>query len=64
MINITTAGVYTLGIGVMDATTTDGPSALLLDNIAVIVPEPSTVGLGMAGAVLLIALRRVIKKTS
>ena len=56
-------GTYTLGIGVEDRTTTDNPSGLLVDNISV-VPEPSTVGLGMAGAVLLIALRRVIKKTS
>lgn len=65
-INITTAATYTLGIGVTDGTTTDTSSALLVDNISVtaFVPEPSTVGLGMAGAVLLIALRRVIKKTS
>jgi hypothetical protein len=64
VINITTTGTYTLGLGVSDATTTDNPSGFLVDNLQVIVPEPSTVGLGMAGAVLLIALRRVIKKTS
>ena len=65
-INIVTDGTYTLGIGVMDATTTDNPSALLVDNISVAVapiPEPSTVSLGVAGAVLLIASRRRFKKT-
>jgi hypothetical protein len=47
----------------MDATNTDGRSGLLIDNIQVNVPEPSTVGLGIAGAVLLVALRSRIKKT-
>ncbi|MEY2526204.1 MAG: hypothetical protein QOE73_975 [Verrucomicrobiota bacterium] len=56
-------GNYSLGIGVEDRTTSDIASGLLIDNVQV-VPEPSTVGLGMAGVVLLIALRRVIKKTS
>lgn len=56
---ITTAGTYTLGIGVVDATTSDTPSALLVDDIAVTpIPEPSTIGLGIAGALLLAALRR------
>jgi hypothetical protein len=48
----------------MNATTTDGPSALLVDNISAgpaAIPEPSTVGLGVAGAVLLVALRRFKK---
>lgn len=55
-------GTYTLGIGIQDATTDDIPSALLVDNIQIIVPEPSTVGLGIAGAVLLIALRSRFRK--
>jgi hypothetical protein len=64
-INITTAGTYTLGIGVVDATTFDTTSALLVDNISVTpVPEPSTVGLGIAGAALLVVLRSRIKKKS
>jgi hypothetical protein len=61
-ITITTAGTYTLGLGVMDATTFDTESALLVDNIAVVIPEPSTIGLGIAGAVLLVALRKGFKK--
>jgi hypothetical protein len=63
-ITITTAATYTLGIGVVDGTTFDTTSALLVDNISVIpfVPEPSAVGLGLAGAVLLIALRSRFKK--
>lgn len=63
-INITTAGNYTLGLGVMDATNFTGPSALLVDNIVVAVPEPSTIGLGIMGAALLVALRRRARKTS
>ena len=63
-INITTAGNYTLAIGVMDAGDTAGVSGLLVDNISVApIPEPSTVGLGLAGAVLLVALRRRIKRS-
>ena len=62
-ITITTAQTYTLGIGIADATTTDGTSALLVDNIAVIIPEPSAIGLGLAGAFLLIALRGRFKKS-
>jgi hypothetical protein len=58
-----TPGTYTLGIGIEDRTTSDIPSGLLVDNIT-IVPEPSTVGLGIAGAVLLVALRRRLKKVS
>ncbi len=57
-ITITQAGNYTLGIGIVDGTTNDNTSALLVDNISVIpVPEPSTVGLAVAGAALLVALR-------
>ena len=64
-ITITTAGTYTLGLGVMDATTGDNPSGLLVDNIVVTpVPEPTTVGFTLAGAALLVALRSRIRKTS
>jgi hypothetical protein len=64
-ITITTAATYTLGIGVMDATAADNPSGLLIDNIQVSpVPEPTTVAFSVAGAALLVALRRRIKKTS
>jgi PEP-CTERM motif-containing protein len=60
---ITTAGTYTLGIGIMDAKNTEIASGLLVDNISITaVPEPSTIGLGIAGAVLLVALRRRFKK--
>jgi hypothetical protein len=62
-ITITTAATYTLGIGVMDATTADNPSGLLIDNI-VVVPEPTTIAFSIAGAALMVALRRRIKKTS
>jgi hypothetical protein len=64
-ININTTGSYTLGIGVADATTTDNPSGLLVDNIQVTpVPEPTTIGFVLAGASLLVALRSRIKKQS
>jgi hypothetical protein len=64
-ITITTTGTYTLGLGVMDATTTDNPSGLLIDNIQVTaVPEPTTIGFSVAGAALLVALRKRIKRTS
>jgi uncharacterized membrane protein YuzA (DUF378 family) len=65
-INILSTGTYTLGLGVSDATTTDNPSALLIDNIQVIspVPEPTTIAFSIAGASLLVALRRRIKRTS
>src|SRR5262249_23794728 len=53
------------GIAVMDATTTDNQSGLLVDNIVVTpVPEPTTVAFSIAGASLLMALRRRIKKTA
>jgi len=66
-INITSTQNYTLGLGVVDAgsTSTDNsPSALLVDNIQVIVPEPSTVAFAIAGAALLVVLRSRIKRTS
>ncbi len=64
-ITILSTGTYTLGIGVSDAGTTDNPSGLLIDNIQVTpVPEPTTIGFSVAGAALLVALRKRIKKTS
>ncbi|MGH8102652.1 MAG: PEP-CTERM sorting domain-containing protein [Chthoniobacterales bacterium] len=64
-ITIGTAGMYTLGIGVVDGTTTDVPSALLLDNIQLLpVPEPSTLALALVGAWLLFAARRLVTKRS
>ena len=58
-------GAYTFGIGVADATNIDHASGLLIDNVQVAgVPEPSTVGLGIAGAVLMVALRSRIKRKS
>jgi hypothetical protein len=64
---ITTTGTYTLTIGVMDAgnpSTDDSPSGLLVDNIQTnaAVPEPSTVGLLIAGAAGFAAVRRRIRK--
>jgi hypothetical protein len=58
-------GTYTLGIGVEDRTTSDTPSGLLVDNIQVsaAVPEPSTIGLMIAGAASLAAVRRRIKRS-
>lgn len=62
-INITSAASYTLAIGIMDAANSAGASGLLIDNITITpVPEPSTVAFGIAGAVLLIALRSRFKK--
>jgi hypothetical protein len=64
-ININTTGSYVLGLGVSDATTTDNPSGLLIDNLQVSpVPEPTTIGFSIAGAALLVALRSRIKRTS
>jgi hypothetical protein len=49
----------------MDATTADNSSGLLIDNIQVTpVPEPTTIGFSVAGAALLVALRKRIKRTS
>ncbi len=58
-------GTYDLGIGVSDATNTSHASALLIDNVnvnAAAVPEPSTLGLILAGAASLAAVRRRIRK--
>src|SRR5207302_7825515 len=64
-INITTTGTYTLGIGVMDATTADNPSGVLIDNIQVTpVPEPTTIAFSIAVAALLVALRSRTKQSS
>ena len=65
-INITATANYTLGLGVMDATTTDTSSGLLVDNIQVFpVPEPTTFAFCFAGAALLVALRsRILRRSS
>jgi hypothetical protein len=57
-------GSYSLGIGVEDRTDANHASGLLIDNFQVNIPEPSTIGLGVAGAVLLVALRSRIKRKS
>ena len=58
-------GSYLLGIGVEDATNGDHASSLLIDNVQTsAVPEPTTIGFTFAGAALLTALRRRIKRTS
>ena len=54
-------GNYALGIGVEDAGGTAHASGVLLDNVLV-VPEPSTFALGIAGAGLLVGLHRRIKR--
>ena len=53
------AGTYTLGIGVeaLSGGSAQHDSGTLIDNIQV-VPEPSTVAFSIAGAALLLALRR------
>jgi hypothetical protein len=53
-------GNYTLGIGVEDASTADHASGVLIDNVQ-LVPEPSVFALAIAGAGLLIGVRRRIK---
>lgn len=66
-INVTSSGTYILGIGVADAgnaSNDDAPSALLVDNIQVTVPEPTTIAFSIAGAGLLVALRSRFKKSS
>ena len=56
-------GDYSLGIGIADAVDVNHASGLLIDNvqIAAAVPEPSTIGLAIAGAILLLGVRRRIK---
>lgn len=62
-ITISQAGNYTLGIGLMDSRGLTGPSAVMIDNIAVnAVPEPSTLGLILAGGVSLAAMRRRLRR--
>jgi hypothetical protein len=56
-ITVATSGTYSLGIGVIDRTTSDTPSGLLIDNIQ-IVPEPSSIALAFAGSVLLVGILR------
>jgi hypothetical protein len=60
---LTVGQTYDLAVGVSDATNTSHASALLLDNFQIAVPEPSTIGLGLAGAVLLVALRSRMRKS-
>ncbi len=56
-------GTYDLGIGVTDVTNTSHASGLLIDNVQVsAVPEPSTLGLIVAGAAGFAAIRRRIRK--
>lgn len=62
---VTTAGIYTLGIGVANAlpNTITAPSGLLVDNLQVnAIPEPSTLalaGLGAFGLAAVIRRRRM-----
>jgi hypothetical protein len=55
-------GDYTLGIGVQDANTANHASGLLLDNVQ-LVPEPSVFALAIAGAGLLVGVRRRIRRS-
>jgi hypothetical protein len=59
-------GNYNLGIGVeaLAGGTNQHDSGILIDNIQVLVPEPSTVAFAIAGAALLVVLRSRIKRTS
>jgi len=64
-ITIPVTATYTLGLGVMDATTTDTSSGLLIDNIQTnAIPEPTTIAFSIAGGALLVALRSRIKRRS
>jgi len=54
-------GNYTLGIGIEDRSTADHASGILIDNVQV-VPEPSVLALSIAGAGLMVAVRRRIKR--
>ena len=55
-------GSYMLGLGIEDRTTGDHASGLLIDNVQV-VPEPSVVALTLAGAGLMLGVRRRIKRS-
>ena len=55
-------GTYMLGIGVSDFGTADHASGILLDNVALI-PEPSVASLTIAGAALMLGLRRRLKRS-
>jgi hypothetical protein len=54
-------GSYNLGIGIEDRSTADHASGILIDNVQV-VPEPSILALSVAGAGLMMAVRRRIKR--
>lgn len=58
-------GNYLLGLGIEDATNLNHASGLLIDNVVVNsnVPEPSTLGLGALGAMVMIGIRRRIKRS-
>jgi len=58
-------GTYNLGIGLeaLAGGTNQHDSGLLIDNVTA-VPEPTTVAFSIAGASLLVALRKRIKKTA
>jgi len=55
-------GSYSLAIGVEDSGTFDHASGVLIDNVQLAVPEPSVFALSLAGAGLLVAMRRRIKR--
>lgn len=57
-------GSYSLGIGVVDSATPDHASGLLIDNVQTVsaVPEASTVSLAIAGAILLMAVRKRFRR--
>jgi hypothetical protein len=59
-------GSYNLGIGVeaLSGGSNQHDSGLLIDNVQILVPEPSTVAFAIAGAALLVVLRSRIKRTS
>ena len=57
-------GNYSLGLGVVDSATPDHASGLLIDNVQTVaaVPEASTVSLAIAGAVLMMAVRKRLRR--
>ena len=55
-------GNYMLGIGLADRTTADHASGILIDNVQV-VPEPSVIAQAVAGAGLMLGVRRRIKRS-